>query len=327
MNALETHRADFLEALRVRRYARSTLKHYGGSLEVFFRFLIERGVDDPREVSRELVRDYRQGLLARHRSIWTVHVRLIALRRFFEHLEKTDAILLNPCAGLVLPKLPDRLPRNVLTPGEAVRILNMPDTQRPIGIRDRAILELFYSTGIRLEEMTRLSIHDVDTRNGFLRVNRGKFAKDRVVPMGRQACDYVREYLAKVRAAWSRERREERALWLSSYQPHLPLKKQLIATMVKAYGRQAGLEKRAHPHAWRHACATHLVAAGSNVAYVQRLLGHRSLATTQVYTRVSVPDLRRAVGRAHPRARSHPLPPQSPTPDHDETPRFFSRGL
>jgi integrase/recombinase XerD len=251
----------------------------------------------------------------------------MALRQFFRHLEKSDVILLDPCAKMVLPKLGERLPRNVLTPAEAVRILNMPDTQRPIGIRDRAILELFYSTGIRLEEMTRLTIHDVDARNGFLRVNRGKFAKDRVVPMGRKACDYVREYLAKVRAVWTQARREERAMWLSSYRPHLPLKKQLIEIMVTQYGRKAGLTKRVYPHAWRHACATHLVAAGSNVAYVQRLLGHRSIATTQIYTRVSVPDVRKAVGKAHPRARSDVPASQLPAHDHDTAPRFFSRSL
>ena len=120
-----------------------------------------------------------------------------ALRRFFEHLETTDVILVNPCADIPLPRLGQRLPKAVLTQQEARALLDAPDTQTAVGIRDRAILEMFYSTGIRLEEMTRLTVHDVDHSNGFVRVNKGKFAKDRMTPLGRKACDYVREYLPK----------------------------------------------------------------------------------------------------------------------------------
>ena len=176
------------------------------------------------------------------------------MRRFFEHLEKTDVLLVNPCAGMLLPKIEKRLPRNVLTPEEAKALLNAPNTQTKIGIRDKAILEMFYSTGIRLEEMTRLTVHDVDHRNGFVRVNKGKFAKDRVAPLGRKACDYVREYLDKVRLEWMKaastaghERAvDERALWLSSKNPHGPLKSQLIEVMVKQYARRAGIAKESH---------------------------------------------------------------------------------
>ena len=185
--SLESHRAAFLESLRVRNFSPATLASYGQSLDLFFRFLSGRGIEDVREADRRTIRDYQTWLMQRGYTIWTVHARLIALRRFFEHLEKTDTVLLNPCGSLVLPKLEDRLPRNVLTPAEARRILDQPDTQTRKGIRDKAILEVFYSTGIRLEEMSKLTTHDVDTRNGFLRVNKGKFAKDRVTPMGRKA--------------------------------------------------------------------------------------------------------------------------------------------
>ena len=151
--------------------------------------------------------------------------------------------------------------------------------------------------------MARLTIHDVDCRNGFVRVNKGKFAKDRMVPLGRKASDYVREYLQKVRAQWSKTNRDERALWLSSKQPNGPLKSQAIAVMVKQYGRQAGLEKTVTPHVWRHSCATHLVADGANIAYVQRLLGHRSLRTTQIYTRTTIAEIKATHAHAHPQAR------------------------
>jgi integrase/recombinase XerD len=233
----------------------------------------------------------------------------------FEHLETTDAVLINPCLGLRLPKIGERLPRNVLTPGEARRVLDAPDTQTLQGIRDKAILEVFYSTGIRLEELTRLSVLDVDYTNGFVRVTQGKGRKDRMVPMGSKACDYVREYLQKVRAQWSVASRDERALWLSARQPHQPIKAQVIEVLVRHYGQQAGLEKRVTPHVWRHSCATHLLANGSDVAYVQQLLGHRCLRTTQVYTRVSIADLTATHQKAHPRqSRRVRLPEKAATP-------------
>lgn len=300
--SLEAHRRAFLESLRVRHFAAATLASRSQSLDAFFRFLVEGGIDDVRKVTRETIREYQLWLSSQPWTTHTRHAKLIALRRFFEHLEKTDAVLLNPCGGLVLPKLEDRLPRNILTPQEARRVLDQPDTQTRKGIRDKAILEVFYSTGIRLEEMSKLSVLDVDTRHGFLRVNQGKFAKDRVVPLGRKASDYVREYLQKVRAEWAKEKKDERALWLASIQPYAPLKKQLVGVMVRQYGK-AALGRSISPHVWRHTCATHLVAGGSNIAYVQRLLGHRSLETTQIYTRVAVPEVKATFQKRHPRAR------------------------
>ena len=229
-------------------------------------------------------------------------MKLISLRRFFEHLEATDAVLINPCVGLILPKFEDRLPRGVLSQAEARRVLDAPDTQTKKGIRDKAILELFYSTGIRGEEMAALTLHDVDTKAGFVRVTKGKFAKDRVVPMGAKAADYVAEYLRKVRFPWSQHQKDERSLWLASIWPHGPLKKQAIAAMVRDYKLLAGVERPGRTHLWRHTCATHMVQGGANLAYVQRLLGHRSLETTAIYTRVSAAEVADTIRRKHPRS-------------------------
>lgn len=303
-DALEQHRQSFLEAMKIRHYSPVSIDHRSRSLEVFFRYLAGLALDDLKEVSRQTIRDY-QASLQQHYQIASVNAHMIAVRRLFEHLEKTDVMLVNPCAGVPLPKQPPRLPKVVLTRAEARAILNQPDTQSAVGIRDKAILEMFYSTGIRLEEMARLTVHDVDHRNGFVRVTRGKGAKERVVPMGRKACDYVREYLQKIRVEWSKENRDERALWLSYFAPHGPLKSQMIAVMVRDYGRAAGLKKSASPHVWRHTCATHLVSNGGNIAYVQRLLGHRSLRTTQIYTRITITELKSAHTKAHPQERRH----------------------
>jgi len=312
--SLETHRRAFVESLRVRSFSPGTLRSRSQSLDTFFRFLSSRGLDDVREVAQELIRDYQLHLSQQPWTTQTVHVRLMALRQLFRHLEKTDVVLLNPCVKMVLPKLEERLPRNVLTLSEARAILDTPDTQTKKGIRDKAILEVFYSTGIRREEMIRLTIHDVDARQGFLRVNKGKFAKDRVVPLGRKACDYVREYLQKVRSEWSKENRDERGLWLSSARPHKPMGVINLGLLVRQYAKAAGVTRRVSPHVWRHTCATHLVAGGSNIVYVQKLLGHRSLETTQIYTRVAVPEVKATFRRRHPRSRVNGTPPAQTQP-------------
>ncbi len=294
------HLHPFLESLRVRGYSGATVDSRHESLQLFLRWLLDQA-KDVREVTRQTIRDYQAWLLSRYATS-SAHVHLIALRRFFEHLEATDLILVNPCVGLVLPKLEDRLPRNVLTPEEATKILNTPDPETSLGIRDRAILELFYSTGIRLEEMARLTVQDVDTKNGFVRVTKGKFAKDRVVPMGAKACQCVREYLDSVRRDWGH--RDERALWLSTRKPHRPIKSQIIAVLVRHYGKTAGIEKTVSPHVWRHTCATHLLNRSGNLVYVQRLLGHRSLGTTQRYTRVSIGEVKQTHTKSHPRSHA-----------------------
>lgn len=298
--SIEAARASFLEALKVRRYSPATLASYGGGVASLMGFLAQSGVADVREVTREHIRSFQLWLAAKPYSDWTRCACLQGVRRFFEHLEKTDAILVNPCVDMRMPRIGKRLPRGVLTEEEARRVLDAPDTQTLHGLRNKAILEVFYSTGLRLAEMTRLTVFDVDHRNGFVRVNRGKGGKDRVVPLGGKACDYVREYLARARAEWSKENRDERALWLSSSQPHGPLKDQAIEVMVKHYGRAVGV--RVTPHTWRHTCATHMVSHGANIATVQRQLGHRSLRTTQIYTRVAVPDLQAMHRKAHPRS-------------------------
>jgi len=303
-SSLESHRAAFLESMRVRHYSPKSLASYRDSLTTFFRFLVPHEIDDVREVTPELVRAYADWLRGQPYTTWTVHAKLIALRRFFGHLEATDTVLMNPCQGLRLPRLEARLPRNVLTPQEARAILDAPNTQTRRGIRDKAILEVFYSTGIRREEMAQLTVHDVDPRQGFLRVNKGKGAKDRVVPLGTKASDYVREYLDEVRLPWSAQKRDERALWLGATEPHQPITHQVLTILVRHYAKEAGIEKRVTPHVWRHTCATHLVAGGANIAYAQRLLGHRSISTTERYARVAIPETQATFRKKHPRAKS-----------------------
>jgi len=296
--SLKTHRAAFLESLRVRNLSVATLAGRGQSLDVFFRFLSSRGIEDAREVNRDTVKDYQAWLMEPGRyAIGTVAAHLAALRQFFAFLEASAAVLINPCLRLAIPKQPRRLPRAVLTRAQARQILHLPDRNTAKGLRDRALLELFYSSGLRLGEMARLSIHDADLRNGFLRVTRGKGNRDRVVPIGKKACEALGAWL-EIRRQWLHASRSapHNALWLAPVQPHQPLKKEALAAIVRRHGRVS-------PHRWRHTFATHLVGGGANIAHVQRLLGHRSIKTTEIYARVSIPEIKKTFRRAHPRAR------------------------
>jgi site-specific recombinase XerD len=221
--------------------------------------------------------------------------------------------LLNPTLGVPLPKAERRLPKRILKPSEVRRLLNAPD-QTPKGLRDRAMLELFYSSGIRREEMARLALPDVDIKNGFVRVH-GKGNRERMVPVGQAACDAIGKYLKEARAVWLKAPRNPgwtNALWLSPIQPHGPLKKEAIAQIIQRHAARA-LGRHVSPHLWRHTFATHLLANGANVVYVQRLLGHRSLKTTEIYTRVTMTDLKKTFARAHPRARRATLAPNALT--------------
>ena len=304
--SFEPQLATFVEAMKVHGYSPATLRSYRASLGAFLAYLGQAGIADVREVESATVRGYHLWLQKQDYAGWTILGRLQAVRRFFDHLEATQVVLLNPCLGQDPPKVPYRLPKTGLTIDEAKRVLEVPKSDTGIGLRDRAILEVFYSSGIRLEEMTRLALADVDCKNGFLRVNQGKFAKDRVVPLGQTASDCVRRYIEQVRTQWSPPPRNQKAFWLSSRQPHEPLKSQVIEVMVRRYGRLAGISKRLTPHLWRHTCASQLVAGGANIAYVQRLLGHSSLRTTQVYVRTTIPEIKATLAQAHPRNQEIP---------------------
>jgi integrase/recombinase XerD len=306
-NRFESHLQSFTEAMKVRGYSPRTIESYRVSVRIFLAYLDQANIDDLRAVNGVTLREYQRWLQQQDYAGWTVLARLQAVRRLFDHLEATQVLLLNPCPDREPLKVAYRLPKMVLTEEEAQCLLNTPNSTTAIGLRDKVILEVFYSSGIRLEEMTVLTVADVDYVNGFLRVNHGKGARDRVVPLGKNACQWVRQYVEQVRSGWSPPQRNESALWLSSRSPHLPLKSQAIAVMVRRYGRLAGVPKPITPHLWRHTCATHLVARGANVAYVQRLLGHSSLRTTQVYVRTSVPEVQATHAQAHPRNQSTAL--------------------
>lgn len=302
--SLEIHRQAWLETLRVHNYAAESLRGRRGSLSRFFEHLRQQGIEDVREVTTVHVTAFQAWLMMPGRyAPGTVAVHLTAVCLFFRWLEETNVLLVNPCLRLVIPKLPRRLPSAVLTRAEARSVLRSPDAHSDMGLRDRALLEMFYSSGLRLAEMSRLTLGDVDLRNRVVRVLQGKGRRDRVVPIGEKAAEALERYLREARCAWAAARGAwSEALWLSHRQPHPPLKKEAVAWIARRHAR-AALRRTVSPHAWRHAFATHLASAGASIVHVQRLLGHRCIQTTGIYARVTVPEIRRSLQRTHPRSR------------------------
>lgn len=307
MSAFDEQLFGFREHLKVKAYSPATLESYGENLKGFFAYLEEIGVKDVARVTRDVLDGYRLRV-AEHRdatgknySTATVALKVRAVKRFYEFLEVTNRIFVNPAEFLKEPPPGSRLPRVVLTTEEARRILDAPNISLVGGIRDRTFLEVLYSTGVRLEELTGLTIFDCDLQGGMLRVNQGKGAKDRVIPLGRHAVKFLKEYLTKVRPRYTREKRTERCLFVS--QLGTPLSGQVVEIKVRKYARAAGIQKKVTPHTFRHTFATQLVRNGADITAVQKMLGHSDLSVTHLYTKVAGVDVKKTHHLSHPREK------------------------
>jgi integrase/recombinase XerD len=306
--AFEAHLTAFLAQLRDHHYSAALQYHAQRILPRLFAHLRENGVKDVRGVTEAHLMSFARVLAtaktkrgappAQHSQ--NCHIAIV--RRFFAYLERSNAILRNPTTELRLRR-PDTLPRHVLSERDAQALMEAPPTTRPVGVRDRAILETIYGTAIRLNECGRLDLDDLDLAGETLLVRNGKGGKDRVVPVPARAKAAVDVYLRDVRPVFARDPKEP-ALFLQRYGTRLSTV--MIGLLVSAYGRAIGV--RIAPHGLRHACATHLLQRGADIRHVQQLLGHRDIQTTAVYTGVTIEDLRQVLDRSHPRERAprHP---------------------
>jgi integrase/recombinase XerD len=233
-------------------------------------------------------------------SVGFQHNQLIALKSFFRFLYRRSLMLHDPASALEPPRQETRLPRTILTVKEAKAILEAPDTRAGHDLRDRAILETFYATGIRVSELINLTLSDVDTEERTLRVLCGKGRKDRTVPLTHAAAEAIEDYLARGRGQLG-ARAGERHLFLTRH--GVPMHRMGLSLMVRRRAYQAGVKKHVTCHTFRHSVATHLLKGKADIRHIQALLGHASLATTERYTHVAIQDLREVVKRAHPRGR------------------------
>lgn len=274
-----------------------TVRNYSTDLGDFFGFLKERDISLDK-VDRQILRDYLSRLVEQGVVKPSIARKLSAIRSFYRYLVREGVLASNPIEKAVSPKLDRRLP-SFLTPDEVERLLNAPDLSTPQGLRDRALLELLYASGLRVSELVRLDLGEVNLDSGEIRVW-GKGAKERVVLMGRPAAEALRNYLEQGRPKLLGEKKTG-ALFINRYGQRLPERR--VQKMLEDYARKAGIEKRVHPHILRHTFATHMLDGGADLRVVQELLGHARLSSTQIYTHVTKSQAKKVYLSAHPMAK------------------------
>lgn len=287
----------------VRGWTQRTRESYCGELKPLFAFLERQGVAQVGRLTRTHLEGYRLELSQLHSqgkplTARTQQVRLCAMKQFVKFLYRENYLLLDLGAGFEIPFGPKGLPRVILSEPETIQLLEFPDTREPHGLRDRAVLELLYGTGIRNTELRELILPQLDLGQGLLRVERGKGGKARVLPLGEEALAWLEEYLNKARPLWADSPAQDR-VFLTEW--GTPLTRRWLSYRVRLLGVRAGLTKKASPHVLRHSCATHMLRRGAGIRHLQTLLGHSCLDTTQTYTRVEVSDLAKVVRKFHPR--------------------------
>jgi integrase/recombinase XerD len=230
-------------------------------------------------------------------SVSSQRHRLFALRAWFTWLAREGHLLVNPAAQLKLPQEEKRLPRHALTVTEVEAVLEQPDITTPLGLRDRAFMETLYSTGIRRQELARLELGDVDRERHTFLIRQGKGKKDRVVPIGDRGLAWIDKYQREARPQLLRDEGRQ-TLFLSN--TGRPLHLNHLSQIVRGYVKRAGIAKRGACHLFRHTAATLMLEGGADVRYIQALLGHAKLNTTEIYTHVSIDKLREVHKKTHP---------------------------
>ncbi len=247
-------------------------------------------------VTKEMIVRHLAQEKEKRRAPATMARKLSSLRAFFHFLAAEGLITDNPTVVLETPMLPHKLPA-ILSPEEVQRLVEMPDSHSPAGVRDRAMLELLYGSGLRISEAVAANLGDFDLGAGTMRCF-GKGAKERLLPLSSQAVLWLERYNKEVRPSWAEP--SARAFFLTAGGGRIT--RQAVWQQVKRYAAQAGIAKRLSPHLLRHSFATHLLENGADLRMVQELLGHADIATTQIYTHVNVSRLRDLYDRTHPRA-------------------------
>lgn len=302
-DSLSAYLQRFLEWSAVTNYAPSTIVKRRETVGEFIRWCDERGLTQPQEITKPILERYQRHLYYHRKadgqplSMRSQRSRLTPIRAYFKWLAQQNYILYNPASDLELPRVEHRLPKAVLSPGEIAAVLNQADISDAVGLRDRAIMETLYSTGVRRTELTQLQLHDLDCERGALMVRQGKGKKDRIIPIGERAIAWIEKYLHAAREQLMIGD-DNRTLFLS----HLgkPLTPGQLSDRISDYVQKADIGKTGSCHLFRHSMATQMLENGADIRYIQAMLGHADLSTTQVYTQVSIQKLKDIHSATHP---------------------------
>lgn len=293
----------FLEWMAVQNYSKQTIKTRRCAIEVFLVWCDERSITRPGEVTLPILERYKRHIYlyrtakGKPMTINSQVNRLVGVRMFFKWLARNNHILFNPAADMELPRQEKRLPKNAFTASEAEQVLSQPDLSHPRGIRDRAILETLYSTGMRRSELSRLKLYDVDANKGIAIIEQGKGKKDRVVPIGERALAWIEKYIDEARPSFTQELGDGPLFVVKGGSQVNP---GYLTQLAKTYIDAADTGKRGACHIFRHTMATLMLEGGADLRCVQEILGHADLSSTQIYTQVSIKRLKEVHTRTHP---------------------------
>jgi len=291
-----------VEDLERRNYTADTIKNRRVILLRFARWLDERAVTDAAAVTRAMVERYQRWLFHQRKkdgkplSVRTQTERVKLVQLFFAWATKKRLVPANPASDLDFPRPIKSLPE-ILTTADIAAIFAVPDLSTPLGLRDRSILEMFYSTGMRRMELVNLHVHDIDRDKGIVRINQGKGRKDRLVPVGEIALYWLARYEDEARPILG-PMVDETRLYLNA--SGLPVGRDNLSIRLRRIFQAAGIKKAGACHLFRHTMATHLLEAGCDVRVIQEMLGHSKLETTALYTHVGIAHLKKAHDAYHP---------------------------
>lgn len=308
----------FLEWMRVKNYSERTVENRHVYLGYFFDWCRERGLNRPTEVTKPVLERYQRWMFHYRKangqpmSFRTQHSRLTPIRAFFRWCARNNHLLYNPASELELPKLEKRLPRAMLSVTEVEAIMAGPELGASMGMRDRAILETLYSTGMRRMEVVNLKVFDLDAERGTIMVRQGKGKKDRMVPIGERALTWIQKYVDEVRPGLAVAPDDGTLFLTAEGELFTPNR---LTQLVREYVDKAKLKKRGSCHLFRHTMATLMLEGGADIRFIQAMLGHAELSTTQIYTQVSIRKLKEIHDATHPGAR--PATRRTAAEDHD----------
>ena len=299
--------ADYSDAylfwLGVRNYCETTIIGRRRTLDLFLGWAYERELIRAEDVTKAILESYMRHLYRYRKAngkplgYGTQRERISGVRDFFRWLCRSDHIPFNPASELEMPRPEKRLPEEPLTISQVETVLSLPDLSDPLGVRDRAMMELFYSCGLRRSELVRLNVTDLNHERHTLQIRQGKGKKDRVLPVGSRALAWLEKYLDEVRPQLTLSLREH-ALFLTCYGE--AFNPDVLSRQMAAYIKKADLGRGGSCHLFRHTCATHMLEGGADIRFIQQLLGHASIETTQIYTQVSITQLQRVHEQTHP---------------------------
>jgi integrase/recombinase XerD len=296
---LEKH----LENMRLKSYSEYTIRTRRRLIGFFLEWATERGVTEPVEVTRTVLEAWQRHLFHYRKKNGeplhhtAQHDRIVPLRVWFKWMARNHYILHNPASELELPRIGFHLPKAVLSAHEAEQILAQPDIGDPLGLRDRAILETLYSTGMRRMELIGLKVWDIDVERAMVTIRQGKGRKDRIIPLGDRAALWVRKYLSEARPRLVSEP-DDHSVFLSNAGEALSLDH--LTHVARSYVDAANIGKSGACHLFRHTMATLMLEGGADIRFIQAMLGHADLKTTQIYTHVAIRQLQEIHRATHP---------------------------